>query len=234
LNILAISTSTPLHQVWLHTPRFDAGAEQLAGRGEPRELTALLWTLLTDAGLALGDLDVLACDVGPGSFTGLRQGLATVRALAWALQKPVMPVGSLAAMVAELRAEGETGAVAVALMARTGVAYVGWSPEPGVLETTLVSAPGALTFWAARVQVPAVVTLLPPVWFESLATLTEAKPSLRPAQPLASRLTIIAKTSPHLWIPALHVTPAYLAATEAEVQRGFTLEAEALPAERRV
>jgi tRNA threonylcarbamoyl adenosine modification protein YeaZ len=234
VNILAISTSTPLHQLWLHTPTFDAGAEQLAGRGEPRALTALLWALLAQAGIQPGDLDVLVCDVGPGSFTGLRQGLATVRTLGWALQKPVMAVGSLQAMVAEVRARGETGAVAVALPARTGVAYVGWSPEPEVLEQTLVPLDRAEAFWAERAAGKTVATAMPGPWLHSLALHARAVAAETPEHPLARRLVTMAKAAPHLWIPALHLTPAYLAATEAEVHRGCTIDAEVLPAERRL
>jgi tRNA threonylcarbamoyl adenosine modification protein YeaZ len=234
LNVLAISTSTPLHQLWLHTRTFDAGAEQLAGRGEPRALTALLWALLAQAGVQLHDLDVLVCDVGPGSFTGLRQGLATVRTLGWAQRKPVMAVGSLQAMVAEVRAHGATGAVAVALPARTGVAYVGWSPEPEVLEQTLVSLDRAEAFWAERAAGQAVATVLPGPWLLSLARQARVVVAEVPEHPVARRLATMAKAAPHLWIPALHLAPAYLAATEAEVHRGCTVEAEVLPAERRL
>src|SRR5260370_4055275 len=58
--------------------------------------------LLADCGLAPADLEGLAVSVGPGSFTGLRVGLATVKALALSLALPVAAVPALAALASPL------------------------------------------------------------------------------------------------------------------------------------
>src|SRR6266436_150795 len=58
--------------------------------------------LLIDCGLAPADLDGLAVSVGPGSFTGLRVGIATVKALAMALDLPVAAVPTLDALASRL------------------------------------------------------------------------------------------------------------------------------------
>src|SRR5438876_6200983 len=58
--------------------------------------------LLTDAGWTVHDLEGLAVSVGPGSFTGLRIGLSTVKGLALALTIPIAAVPTLDAMAAAL------------------------------------------------------------------------------------------------------------------------------------
>ncbi|MBI4265317.1 MAG: tRNA (adenosine(37)-N6)-threonylcarbamoyltransferase complex dimerization subunit type 1 TsaB, partial [Acidobacteria bacterium] len=62
----------------------------------PRELEALL----DRAGVALHEIDVLAAATGPGSFTGLRIGIATMQGLAMAAGKPLIGVSALDALCA--------------------------------------------------------------------------------------------------------------------------------------
>ncbi len=62
------------------------------------KLLPLIDGLLSEIGMKLSDMDAFALTVGPGSFTGLRIGAATVKAYAYALGKPVIPVSTLEAI----------------------------------------------------------------------------------------------------------------------------------------
>lgn len=77
-----------------------------AERRHAEELGPALERVTTEAGIGLGDLERLVVDVGPGRFTGLRVGLATVRALSFALDVPVVGLTSLEILAAAGSATG--------------------------------------------------------------------------------------------------------------------------------
>jgi tRNA threonylcarbamoyladenosine biosynthesis protein TsaB len=90
--------------------------------GQPSALlTDLIRKGLTQAGWTLNDLDGFALSIGPGSFTGLRVGVATVKTMAWALKKPVLPVSSLEVLAQNL--SSESGQIAPFVDARKAKVY---------------------------------------------------------------------------------------------------------------
>jgi tRNA threonylcarbamoyladenosine biosynthesis protein TsaB len=68
-----------------------------------REIAPSIRALLDEAGLEPGAIDLVACDIGPGSYTGLRVGLAAAKGLVLALRKPIIGVASLDAMAEAAR-----------------------------------------------------------------------------------------------------------------------------------
>ncbi len=73
-------------------------AWQATGLTHSRTLLPMVEDMLRNSGLAVREMDALAVAAGPGSFTGLRIGIATVKGLAWAADKPCVPVSTLEAM----------------------------------------------------------------------------------------------------------------------------------------
>jgi len=70
-------------------------------------LIEMIDAILNEAGAHLSDVDVFAVAVGPGSFTGLRIGLATVKAFAEVNQRPIVGISTLAAVAHASALEGD-------------------------------------------------------------------------------------------------------------------------------
>ena len=102
--VLALDTATPTLVAGLARWSTDGTAEVLAERAGPSGtrhaelLTPAIAGVLDDAGLTIGDLDVVVTGLGPGPFTGLRVGVVTAAALADARGLPVIGVCSLDAI----------------------------------------------------------------------------------------------------------------------------------------
>jgi len=93
-------------------------------RGHAEALMPLLARVMDRAAIEFGDLDRFAVTVGPGSFTGLRVGIAAARGLALATQRPAVGLSTLAAFAAPHVAAGDSSAVAAAIDARHGHVYL--------------------------------------------------------------------------------------------------------------
>lgn len=128
--ILGFSTSTPLGSVAIvgpDGPIAEATHEVLAAHAE--RLFGLVDDVIARAGAPRDSIAAVACDVGPGSFTGVRVGVASAAGVAAALGVPGIGVGSLtsmahAALVRAARREAITRVVAV-LDAKKDEIYMG-------------------------------------------------------------------------------------------------------------
>jgi tRNA threonylcarbamoyladenosine biosynthesis protein TsaB len=109
------------------TVRAPAKPVQGAIGGHSGALPQALVDLLTAEGLTIPDVEGYAVGLGPGSFTGLRIGLATWKGLAYANRRPIAGGSSLAAMALAAAPAAEDGAVLVPLLdARKGEVYAGF------------------------------------------------------------------------------------------------------------
>jgi len=100
--ILALETSGETGGLALYRGRLLAEVTLSGALTYSRRLLPALDFLLRQLGLDLSGIEALAVSVGPGSFTGLRIGLATAKALALVLKRPLVGVETLAALAAQV------------------------------------------------------------------------------------------------------------------------------------
>ena len=143
MKLLAFETATEACSVAVYVDgevheRFDLAPRRHA------EL-ALPWAeaVLAEAGIARSQLDAIAVGRGPGAFTGVRLAIAIAQGIALGLDRPLLPVSTLAALAS--RAGGER--VAAAIDARMGEVYLGLFRREGdalrALAGEVVVAPAA-------------------------------------------------------------------------------------------
>jgi tRNA threonylcarbamoyladenosine biosynthesis protein TsaB len=137
-KFLAFDTSTDVmsvavtngSRVWQHTGPGGAKASTT--------LIPVILALLTESGLALGDLQAIAFGRGPGSFTGLRTACAVAQGMAFGANNgvgiPVLPIDTLLTMAEEARLQQESPHITALLDARMDEIYVQrYSCSQGVL-----------------------------------------------------------------------------------------------------
>lgn len=129
--ILALETSAASCQLGLHDGQTLRIIEERDAR-HSRVVLAMAERLLKENDKALRDLDSIAVCVGPGSFTGLRIGVAVAQGLAYAARLPVLGISSLAALAfeAELATRphrtGDSLRVLATIDARKEQIYCAW------------------------------------------------------------------------------------------------------------
>lgn len=125
MRLLAIDTSANLCAACVYEAGGERGRAVLdLGKGHAEHLMSVIDTALKEAGTVYGDLDAIAVSVGPGSFTGVRVGVAAARGLALALKKPAIGVTTLEAIAEECRDAAPDRPIVSRIEAGRGQAYV--------------------------------------------------------------------------------------------------------------
>ncbi len=98
MKILAIDTATEACSVALMDQGDCHEIFEIIPRQHTERVLPMVDELLAEAGIFLSQIDALAFNCGPGSFTGVRVGTSVAQGLAFSCDLPVVPVSSLAAL----------------------------------------------------------------------------------------------------------------------------------------
>lgn len=202
-----------------------SGLAVLAERAEPRRvghaerLLPMLAEVSAAAGIGFADVELIAVTEGPGTFTGVRTGIAAARALALATGRKAVGVGSLAAMAVAARAcaGGATAGrpIAVAMAQRPGLVFF----QLFGVDAIAIGAPLLLSPEACAARMPRQGSLI--VGSAAVAVLAAAarigtQAGLIEAEPRASAVALLAADV----AADRPLRPVYLRAPDAKPQSG--------------
>lgn len=224
MKILAIDTGADLCAACIFETASDTHVSVVReiGKGHAEQLMEVIAEALAEAGCGFPELDRVVVNAGPGSFTGIRVGVAAARGLALALGIPSVGVSSLDAIAAETAIQFPERPIMAVIDARRGEFYYalygpGGSPESG---PKIVSAADA-----------AAVPIAPnPVFAGSgaakMAEISAIKePDFGPV--VAARILTYARLGEKA-DPSEKPKPLYLRPPDAKPQSGFALSRAAI------
>lgn len=124
MKILAVDTSTQVSTIAIVDDMKVLGEFTINNKKtHSQKLIPLIEYLLNEIDLKINDLDILAATNGPGSFTGLRIGITTIKALSYVVKKPVIGISTLEALAYNVH--GSNNLVCPILDARNRNIYAG-------------------------------------------------------------------------------------------------------------
>jgi len=207
--VLAIDTCLDACQAALSADgRVLAERSEPMRRGHQERLAGLVQATMADAGLAFDAVDRVGVTVGPGSFTGLRVGLAFAKGLGLALGAPVVGVGVLEA----LAAAAEAGFAAAIVDARRGQVYVQAFADGRALMSPDILPLGSAAARLVELGAGRPATLAGP----GAVLLAEALPGARLIDCVAPQPAAIARLAEAARPPFPPPRPLYLRAPDAE------------------
>ena len=149
MKVLAIDSALGACSVAVWDQTIIRGQQKFMSRGHVEELVPMIQSVVTESGLEFAQLGLIAVSIGPGSFTGLRAGLAAARGFGLALDIPVHGVTTLEAVAAaavDLPSTISSDAILVALETKRSDIYVQKFDSQGVAQgEPLAQLPSATT-----------------------------------------------------------------------------------------
>jgi len=217
MRILGIDTSTTTASVAIVGPERTVFKDYVIAERRSSDLLVAIDQLCKDYGVVPTELDAVAVGAGPGSFTGLRIGMATAKGIAFAAGKPLWAVSSLAALAAANLAPS----VCAVLDARRGEVFAGCYrggaadryPHELVGEERLL-APSELHAWAESQLVDVLFIGDALDKYPELAPLTDR---WTVATPPAMHVALLATKGARVDV-LTSGAPSYIRASEAEIR----------------
>ncbi len=207
MKILSLDTSTSSCSVAVMAgARILSHRHDAMARGQSERLIPMIAEVMAEAEMSFPQLDLLAVTVGPGTFTGIRIGLATARALHLASGKPLAGVSTCEAIAAGIPEQERQGRqVLVVLDSRRADLWV----QRFDGDLTPLSPPAALLPEAIAALAPGPMVVAGDAALLVLSLLPEARLSSGAATPDAS---VVGRLARFHWTrgTALPATPLYL------------------------
>ena len=227
MRVLALDTTTRAGSVAvLDDGRVVAACQGDGTRTHAERLPGEIMQVLADASLTTADIDLFAVAAGPGSFTGLRIGIAAIQGVASVHRRPVAPISVLRAL-AEAAADERPAGVRVgawmdgrrhevftALYDIVEPASSGHAAVLQEVEDPRVGLPAATLARWVELGAPAIICGDGAVLY---ANQVSAYAQVMPPPPLAAAIGRLARISPSG--PPAAVQPLYVRRTDVELAR---------------
>jgi len=216
--VLAFDTALAACSAAVYDSRQDrvlSARHALMAQGHAEALPGMIAGVMGEAGFAMSAIDRIAVTRGPGTFTGVRIGLATARGLALALERPAVGIGTLEALAAAVAAGGDRPVVSI-IDARRGEVYM----QSFAADGTPRDEPRLASIEDAAGQIPENACLVGTGAGLPAIAASGARPAEAPALPEAARFVRRAATMPP---DAALLEPLYLRAPDAKPQRRIVI-----------
>lgn len=188
--------------------------------GHAERLMPMIAEVMANAGLDFEAIELFAVTIGPGTFTGVRVGIAAVRAFALAADRPVVGISSLEVIAARgrqllgARADGRT--LLVAVDARRGGLYCALQRDGGGTDAPALLSIADAAALARERRALAIGSGAPLVADHAAAAGHRIDTDLASIEPHARYLALLAADRP----PTPHIAPLYLRSPDVRPQPG--------------